>query len=65
MDPRAKKVVFLAYPKGVKGYKLWLIQDKKVIINRDVMFNEFESIKATTLEAHKDNLRWKNLRNLG
>ena len=40
LDPRAQKVVFLGYPQVVKGYKLWLIDDKNVVINRDIVFKE-------------------------
>ena len=34
--------MFLGYPDGVKGYKLWCLEDgfKKCIISRDVIFNE-------------------------
>ena len=34
------KVIFLGYPKGVKGYRQWLINKRKVVITRDVIFNE-------------------------
>ena len=34
------KAVFLGYPKGIKGYRLWSLDEKKVVINRDVVFNE-------------------------
>ena len=40
LDSRAMKAIFLGYPKGVKGYRLWLINDRKVVISRDVIFNE-------------------------
>ena len=38
--PRALKGVFLGYPFGVRGYKIWLIEEKKCIISRDVTCNE-------------------------
>ena len=38
--PRATPAVFIGYPPGVKGYKLFDIQHKKVFISRDVIFHE-------------------------
>ena len=46
LNPRAKKGYFLGYPIGVKGYKIWLIEDKKAIISRDVIFNEYVFYKT-------------------
>lgn len=53
LDPRAKKVVFLGFSEGVKGYKLWCPESKKVILSRDVTFDESLMMKQKNL-----NRRW-------
>ncbi|GJY50218.1 retrovirus-related pol polyprotein from transposon TNT 1-94 [Tanacetum coccineum] len=46
---RAIKSIFLGYPDGVKGYKLWRLDDvkPKIIIIKDVVFNESLMYKDT------------------
>lgn len=39
-DPRAKRWVFIGYPLGTKGYKLYGMQRKHVFISHDVVFHE-------------------------
>lgn len=51
LNPRAKKGVFLGYPAGVKGYRVWLIDDRKVVISKDVVFNEEVMYKSSTEEG--------------
>ena len=41
MSPRAKKAVFIGYPPD----KVWLIDDKKCVISRDIVINEFAFYK--------------------
>ncbi|KAL2653645.1 hypothetical protein R1flu_021773 [Riccia fluitans] len=45
LNPKAKKCYFLGYQQGVKGYRLWDPIDCKLIVNRDVSFNEARSLK--------------------
>jgi hypothetical protein len=39
-DARAKPCIFIGYPSHIKGYKLFDLTSKSVIISRDVIFHE-------------------------
>lgn len=45
LNPRAKKGILVGYPVGVKGYKVWLIDEKKFVVSRNVIFQENASYK--------------------
>ncbi|KAH9648136.1 hypothetical protein KPL70_025471 [Citrus sinensis] len=42
LEPRAIKGIFICYPEGVKGYRIWCYDGKpsRVIVSRDVIFYE-------------------------
>ncbi|KAG7532846.1 Zinc finger CCHC-type superfamily [Arabidopsis thaliana x Arabidopsis arenosa] len=40
LNPRAKKGIFTGYPEGVKRFRVWLLDDQKCIISRNVVFRE-------------------------
>lgn len=45
LKPRALKGVFLGYPQGTKGYKIWLLEEMKCVISRNVIFHEEQVYK--------------------
>ena len=45
LDPRAKKALFLGITDGVKGYRLWCPDTRKIVFSRDVTFDESTMMK--------------------
>ncbi|KAI5682399.1 hypothetical protein M9H77_03627 [Catharanthus roseus] len=60
LDPRSKKGVFIGYPSGLKGYKVWLKDESgvRVIVSRDVVFNELD---MACLKAKTDPVSFTNI----
>jgi hypothetical protein len=47
LDSKSRQCVFLEYGKVVKGYKFWDPMANKVMISRDVVFDENSMLKST------------------
>ncbi|KAH9783052.1 Integrase catalytic domain-containing protein [Citrus sinensis] len=48
LDPCARKAIFVRFKGGVKGFKLWDLEDKKFVCSRDVTFDEASMMKASS-----------------
>ena len=46
LELRARKTVFLGFKRGVKECKLWDSKDWKIILSRDVTFDESSMLKT-------------------
>ncbi|KAJ4702606.1 Retrovirus-related Pol polyprotein from transposon TNT 1-94 [Melia azedarach] len=47
LEPRAKKGVFVGYGDVVKGYRIWSPSEKRVILSRNVVFDENSMFNPT------------------
>ncbi|KAG8474889.1 hypothetical protein CXB51_031573 [Gossypium anomalum] len=57
LDLRPIKCVFLSYKAGVKGHKLWCLENRKIVISRDVVFDETAMLPNLSLKdsSNKEN----------
>ncbi|BBH01937.1 hypothetical protein Prudu_012349, partial [Prunus dulcis] len=51
LDPRAKKALFMGFSTGVKGYRLWCPDEKKIVVSRDVTFDEAAMVNQNKHEG--------------
>ncbi|KAL1208699.1 Retrovirus-related Pol polyprotein from transposon TNT 1-94 [Cardamine amara subsp. amara] len=48
LEPRAMKGVFMGYGDGVKGYRIWSPSENRVILSRNVVFDESSMLGCYT-----------------
>jgi hypothetical protein len=53
-DKKAKRCIFIGYKDGVKGYKLWNPETKKVVYSLDVVFSEMKDVVKHEVLASKE-----------
>ena len=62
LDAKTHKAVFVGYPSGVKGYKVYDLEKKKFVVSQDVQFFEkkFDHFdeKAKSADADYADLRF-------
>ena len=46
LDLKSRRLIFVGYGDGIKGYRLWDRTAHKITINRDVIFDESSLIKS-------------------
>jgi hypothetical protein len=44
LDKKDEKCIFIGYKDGLKGYKIWNPETKKVVYSRDVVFREMKDV---------------------
>jgi hypothetical protein len=54
LDNKAEKCIFIGYKDGVKGYKLWNPETKKIVYSRDVVFREVKEVSKQEFPPAKD-----------
>lgn len=58
LEPRAKKGVFVGFGSGVKGYRVWSPSENRVILSRNVIFDENSMlnspVKSTVVSVSGD-----------
>ena len=44
LDNKSKRCIFIGYKDGLKGYKIWNLETRKVVYSQDVVFREVKYV---------------------
>jgi len=47
VNPQVKKFVFLGVKRNMKGYRLWDLKNKKIVLSRHITFDKTSVLKST------------------
>ena len=61
MDKKAETCIFIGHKDGVKGYKLWNPETKKIVYIRDVIFREVKDVSKHEFLPTQDELEKTDL----
>ena len=56
LDPKAQKGIFVGYPEGCKGYKVYIPATHQMVRSRDVKFSENDFMSASDCEEQPSEL---------
>jgi hypothetical protein len=54
LDNKVENCIFISYKDGVKGYKLWNPETKKIVYSRDVVFREVKDVSKHEFPPTQD-----------
>ena len=56
LEKKAKKCIYIGYTDGLKGYKIWNLETKKVVYSWDVVFRQIKDVVKQYVLPSKEEL---------